>query len=265
MLLCSTLFVAAQQLWCPEPTNHLVNDYSGVLSSEQCSSLEQRLVAFDDSTSNQILVIITPTLHDCEIMDLGTRIGQTWGVGQKDQKNGVVILIKSKADANDYGDVAILPGYGLEGALPDALCNRIINDRMVKPLSQGNYYEAVLSALDVIEPACKGEYSLKRQGNGGGSGLAFGIMILVFVAVFLLANRYNKNHPNNNDKGDRFSDGSGNGGRNSAWPFFVFPRGGFGSGGFGSGGFGGFGGGSSGGFGGFGGGSFGGGGSHGRF
>ena len=118
ILLLPALILPAQDLWCPEPTNRLVNDYSGMLSEEERESLEQRLVTFDDSTSNQILVIITPTLHGCEIMELGTRIGTTWGVGQKDLKNGLVILIKSKTEEEPYGDVALVPGYGLEGALP---------------------------------------------------------------------------------------------------------------------------------------------------
>ena len=96
LFLLPACLMSAQDLWCPEPTNRLVNDYSSMLTTEQRETLEQRLVAFDDSTSNQILVIITPSLHGCEIMELGTRIGTTWGVGQKDLKNGVLILIKSK-------------------------------------------------------------------------------------------------------------------------------------------------------------------------
>ena len=110
ILLLSAALLPAQELWCPEPTNRLVNDYSSMLSPDQREQLEQRLVAFADSTSNQILVIITPTLHGCEIMELGTRIGTTWGVGQKDLKNGLVILIKSKTEEEPYGDVALIPG-----------------------------------------------------------------------------------------------------------------------------------------------------------
>lgn len=262
--MCCPWVGGTQARWCPEPTNSLVNDYSKVLAPSEVYALESRLVAFDDSTSNQILVVITPTLHDCEIMDVGTRIGTTWGVGQKDLKNGVVILIKSKADESDYGDVAILPGYGLEGALPDLFCKRIIDDKMVPLLAEGDYYQAIVSALDIIEPVCKGEYSFEKYKKDDNRGvfLVFGIIILLIVIVFVVADRYNKNHPNNNS-GDHFS-GGGNG-RNSRRDYFgpIF-WGGIPRGGFGSGGFGGFGG-SSGGFGGFGGGSFGGGGSHGRF
>ena len=69
LLFLLPLWLSAQELWCPEPTNRLVNDYSGVLSSQDRIALEERLVAFDDSTSNQILVVILPSLHDCEIME----------------------------------------------------------------------------------------------------------------------------------------------------------------------------------------------------
>ena len=259
-LLLLPIWLSAQELWCPEPTNRLVNDYSGVLSSQERIALEERLVAFDDSTSNQILVIIIPSLHDCEIMELGTRIGTQWGVGQKDLKNGLVILIKSRDrdDDDDYGDVALLPGYGLEGALPDAFCKHIIDDEMISPLSEGNYYEAICKALDVIEPVCRGEYSYEqyRREERRALFIFLGVMLILVVICVVLADRYNKKHPHNHD---HFSDGDGGGShwRNGGGPIYWggVPR---------SGGFGGFGG-SSGGFGGFGGGSFGGGGAHGRF
>ena len=250
--------LSAQELWCPEPTNRLVNDYSGMLTAEQQEALESRLVAFDDSTSNQILVIITPSLHGCEIMELGTRIGTRWGVGQKDLKNGLVILIKSKTEEEPYGDVALVPGYGLEGALPDAFCKHIIDDEMIGPLGEGDYYTALVQALDVIEPVCRGEYSYadyKKEDRAALFAL-LGFMLLM-VVILVLAHRYNKKHPGSGS--DHFTGGSGKS-SGPYWGGFVFPRGGSSwGGGFGSGGFGG------GGFGGFGGGSFGGGGAHGRF
>ena len=260
LFLLPAFLVPAQDLWCPEPTNRLVNDYSGMLTAGQCDSLEQRLVAFDDSTSNQILVIITPSLHGCEIMELGTRIGTTWGVGQKDLKNGLVILIKSKTEEEPYGDVALLPGYGLEGALPDAFCRHIIDDQMIEPLGDGDYYKAITQALDVIEPVCRGEYSYADYRKEEQRALWFLLgFMLIIVVVLVLAHRYEKKH-HKDDHGDHFS-GSAGRGSGPYWGGIFFPRGGsWGGGGFGAGGFGG-----SGGFGGFGGGSFGGGGAHGRF
>lgn len=249
--LAATLFpLQAQETWCPEPTNRLVNDYAGELSADEVEMLEQRLVAFNDSTSNQILVIITPTLHGGEIMDVGTRIGTKWGVGQKDLKNGLVILIKSKCDEEPYGDVALLPGYGLEGALPDAFCKHIIDDEMIDPLANGNYYKALTKALDVIEPVCRGEYSYKEYRRKENREALFGLLITmgtIVLVLLLLAWVAKKSGGKGTGTGTPFTGGSHTGG---------YWGGGFGGS---SGGF------SSGGFGGFGGGSFGGGGAHGRF
>lgn len=228
--------VAAQQGWCPEPTRQLVNDYSGILTEDERETLETRLVAFNDSTSNQILVIITPTLHGEEIMELGTRIGQTWGVGQEKFDNGLVILIKSKSEEEPDGDVAIVTGYGLEGALPDAFCMHIIDDKMIPSLAEGDYYTALVNALDVIEPVCRGEYSYEEYKKIDRAGEIIGLIILIIICILLRR----------------------------------LIRGGFGGGGGSSSGYSGWGGGyssgsSSGGFSGFGGGSFGGGGAHGKF
>ena len=252
LLLISMGAVPAQQGWCPPSMGKLVNDYSGMLSSEESQLLEQRLVAFNDSTSNQIVVVITPTLHGEEIMEVGTRIGHTWGVGQEKWDNGVVILIKSKTEEEPYGDVAIVTGYGLEGVLPDAFCKRIIDDEMISPLSEGEYYEALTAALEIIEPVCRGEYNYAqyRKSKRMSALLGLGVFLLIVVVVVLVLASYEKKHPH---KGGGSGFGSG-----SSGPIFFggFPTGGR-SGGFGSGGFGGFGG--------FGGGGFGGGGAHGRF
>lgn len=257
-LMLLPFWLMAQQ-WNPTPTRQLVNDYAGKLTPEQRMELEQRLVAFDDSSSNQILVIITPTLGGDEIMAAGTRVATAWGVGQAEHDNGVLILIKSKTDEEPWGDVAILPGYGLEGALPDIFCKRIIDDEMLGSLGDGNYYEALCSALDVIEPVCLGEYDYERYQEEGRAGtwLVLGFIIIVVVIVVLVNAANRKNGGGKSDGG-----GSDNGAGSSQGPvFWGTPLGGFGrsSGGFGSGSFGG------GGFGGFGGGSFGGGGAHGRF
>lgn len=164
LVACIMTFLAvplwAQQGISYEPTGRLLNDYSGILTPAQHDSLEARLVEFNDSTSNQILVIFTPLLGNEEIMDLGTRIGQEWAIGEKELNNGLVIITKTKCEEEPFGDVAIVTGFGLEGVLPDVLCARIIDDYMIPYLAEGDYYGAVNSALDVIEPICRGEYDL---------------------------------------------------------------------------------------------------------
>jgi uncharacterized protein len=241
----------AQTGWLPAKSSRLVNDYSGILSREQAAALEQRLVAFNDSTSNQIVVVITPTLGGDDENAVAQRIGQAWGVGQQEHNNGLVILIKSKTREENWGAVAISTGYGLEGALPDVFCKRIIDDKMLDLLADGHYYAAIVAALDIVEPVCRGEYSYAQYRKEKRSDALFGF--LAFLAIITgacwLIHRYNKKHPNQ---------GGGRGGSSSGGNGIFFVPG-WGGGGFSGGGF------SGGGFGGFGGGSFGGGGASGRF
>ena len=102
----------------------LVNDLANVFSEEQRQELEQELVAFNDSTSNQIVIVTVNDLAGYDKMTFAQQIGETWGVGQKKQDNGIVILLKPKNETK--GEVFIAAGYGLEGALPDAICKRIV-------------------------------------------------------------------------------------------------------------------------------------------
>ena len=246
----------SQSEWTPKKSNQLVNDYSNILTNEQLTTLEQRLVTFNDSTSNQIVIVITPTLQGDASWAVATRIGQEWGVGQKEFDNGVVILIKSKTPEEHDGDVAIATGYGIEGALPDAFCKRIIDDKMIEPLKEGHYYEALVEALDIIEPVLRGEYSHDQYRKDERRKGLIGLLIFVgtIAAVSGALFYYAKKHP------DQWKGGgnSGSSGSNGGVFFGGFPIG-FGGGRSGSS----WGGG--GGFGGFGGGSFGGGGASGKF
>ena len=181
MLLACLPAAFSQSEWTPKKSNRPVNDYSQILTPTQLDSLERRLVAFNDSTSNQIVIVITPTLHGEAAWAVATSIGQEWGVGQKEFDNGTVILIKSKNQQEPDGEVSIATGYGVEGALPDAFCKRIIDDHMIKPLSKGEYYKALTNALDIIEPVLRSEYSYahyKKEERGKAL-----IGLLVFIGI----------------------------------------------------------------------------------
>ena len=98
----------------PSPPR-LVNDFTSTLTPEQVAALEQKLVTYDDSTSNQVAVVIIPTTGDYPIEDVALRIIRDWGVGSSKNNNGVVILI-----AQNDRKVRIEVGYGLEGAIRDS-------------------------------------------------------------------------------------------------------------------------------------------------
>jgi len=93
LLLLANFFVAiAQNVIAPPNPPKLVNDLAGVLSKEQVAILEEKLVALDDSTSNQIAVVILKTLEGYDVQDYANKLFRSWGIGNKKTNNGVLIL-----------------------------------------------------------------------------------------------------------------------------------------------------------------------------
>lgn len=182
-------------------------------------------------------------------------MGDQWGIGRADKDNGVLILAAMKDRK-----VFIATGYGMEGAIPDALAKRIVEQLIVPNFRTESYYTGLDQATDMIFKLASGEYKAEDLGssdNPGGGLPLFLILIVGFVILTLIRNR----NDNNNHMG----------GKRGGVDFFTTlllanmlggSRGKFGD--FSSGG-GSFGGGGGGGFGGFGGGSFGGGGAGGSW
>ncbi len=248
----------------PQPAR-LVNDIANIFSTEQLAYLERAVVAFDDSTSNQIAIVTVPELYGMDKAQLAYSIGEEWGVGQAKLNNGVVILIKPQV-GNSSGEVFIATGYGVEGVLTDALSKRIIENEMIPYFRGDKYYDGVVSALNILFPLLAGEISVKEytaNSSGSSSGSVLFLLFIILFVIILSVSSKKGGGPKN------FGGGSGRGGRdfNALDAIFlasILSGGGRRSGGsFGGGSFGGgFGGG---GFGGFGGGSFGGGGAGGSW
>lgn len=234
----------------PAKPNQLVNDYTKTLSKEQVVSLERKLVAFNDSTSIQVAVVMIQSLDGYDINDYGYQLGRAWGIGGKEKNTGVLVLAS-------IGDrkVTIQTGYGMEGVLPDAITKRIIENEIKPNFKAGDYFAGMDAATDAIISYTKGEYKNDSPRRSGKKGFPSGLIVLIVVGVLLLISRGGKGGGGRNVIGSR-------GGADIVWWSLLS-----GLGGRGSGGGGGFGGGSSGGggFGGFGGGSFGGGGSSGSW
>lgn len=239
----------------------LVNDLASLLSGSERSTLENRLVEFSNSTSNQIVIAILNSLEGYDKAQMAYTIGETWGVGSSKFNNGIVILIKPKRGA-ERGEAFIATGYGLEGALPDAVCKRIVENEMIPLFRQERYYDGIMAALDVIIPIAAGEYSYTQYTKGADESYIPAFVVLFFVVIFVIAMIARKG-------GGTTNLGGGNRRGPSALDLLILGSilssggrgrsGGFGGGGFGGGSFGG------GGFGGFGGGGFGGGGAGGSW
>ncbi|NCC74082.1 MAG: TPM domain-containing protein, partial [Sphingobacteriia bacterium] len=113
----------------PSPPR-LVNDFTGTLNASELDRLEQKLVAFNDTTSTQIAVVLVNTLGDYDKAQFADLLGEKWGVGHKGKNNGLVLLVKPKT-AEERGEAFIATGYGLEGAVPDAVVKRIVEEEMI--------------------------------------------------------------------------------------------------------------------------------------
>ena len=256
LLLCLSLVLglaARAQTVPPRPNPpRLVNDLAGLMQPQQVAALEQKLVAYNDSTSSQIAVVTVPSLDGNDMADYAQKLYESWGIGRKGKDNGILVLVAAQEH-----QARIQTGYGLEGAVPDALAKRIISNTLVPAFKQNDYYAGLDRATDQLISLAKGEYKAdpsdaRSQGDSSGSSIGFWIVIGALILIFLLRSR----------------GGGGRGGRGGIGGGFVPPiifgdfsggRGVFGGGG------GGFGGGGGGGFGGFGGGSSGGGGASGSW
>lgn len=249
--------VAVAQNIPPRPNPpKLVNDLANVLTNDQAQSLEQKLVSYDDSTSNQIVIITVPTVGDYDVDEYALKILRDWGVGSKKNNNGIVIL----AAINDR-KVRIEVGYGLEGAVPDITAKQIIDNEITpyfRGTNQDNYYRGFDNAINAIVKAAAGEYKApenynqRTTGRRGGSVFSWLIPLIILILIF-----------------SRRGGGGGGGGgmmsRRGYNPFLGGLLGGMLGGNIGRGGGWSGGGGGGGGFGGFGGGSGGGGGASGSW
>ena len=144
----------------PDPPNppRLVNDFAGIFTSSQVDSLERVLVDFDNRTTNQICVVSVKTLAGQEVDEFGLKLANKWGIGTEKNQNGVLLLIKPRGRDNDYIDVTIQVGRGLEGAIPDAYAARIIRNIMGPYLTRDEYWTATVKACNELMGLATGEF-----------------------------------------------------------------------------------------------------------
>ena len=249
-----TISMVSAQNILPKPNPpKLVTDMANVLSQQQKDFLERKLVALDDSTSNQIAVVLIKTLNDYPIEEYSTKLFRDWGIGNKKTNNGILLIA-----AIDDHKIRIEVGYGLEGAIPDITVSSIIRNDIAPNFKTGDYFNGIDLATTSIAKAAVGEYKVARQkpvsGSGRGSIFTF-LIILAIVIAIVSAGR--------GGGGGGMMSRTGVGGLAETLFWTSLLSGGGRGGGWGGGESGG--GGDSGGFGGFGGGSDGGGGASGSW
>jgi uncharacterized protein len=238
-LLVAVLFFAAPLVAKPTvPTIRAhVTDSAGVLSKGAAQSLEQTLSTYAKQTGHQFAFVSIGTLDGQPLEEFSLRVAEAAKLGNDERDDGLVLLVV-KADRK----MRIEVGYGLEGAIPDALAARIIRDQMTPAFRAGEFDGGVATAMDTLMRAAQGEAVQvgppEKQGRPWWSVLLRFFPMFLVIGIFLFSGFASSR-----------GGGTGRGGRGGRY------YGGFGGGGFGGGGFsGGGGGGFSGGGGGFGGG-----------
>jgi len=171
----------------------IVHDFASFFTSSERDQLNQTLINYFDTTSTQIAVVTVPSLQGYEPNDYATRLFNKWGIGGAKNNNGVLILIKPKT-SDERGQAYIVPGYGMEGVIPDAVCNRIVDIEMVPLLKEGRNYEAVNAAVNIIINLSKGsftadQYMQKTGGKKKTSNVFFIIIIVVFILISIFGRR----------------------------------------------------------------------------
>lgn len=246
-------FAQSRPTW-PALTGRVV-DAANVIGPDIRASLDTKLKGFEEKSGDQVVVATVPSLEGLPIEDYANGLFRHWQLGQKSRDNGVLLLV-----APNDRKVRIEVGYGLEGALTDALSSVIIRTAMTPRFKAGDYGGGIEAGIDAILSILAGdatEWQRKAEIRADDKGPVDIVVVFIFLVVLILIVR-------------AVMRGRGGGGgsrayrsRRGRWIVVPGPSGGWG-GGFSGGGWGGGGGSFGGGFSG-GGGSSGGGGASGSW
>lgn len=188
-LVCLSLFsfsIAFAQKAVPELWGQRVHDEARALQQSTVDQLEKDLKTYEDSTSNQIAILIIPSLDGDVLEEYSIRVAEKWKLGQKEKDNGVLLLI-----AVDDHKMRIEVGQGLEGVLTDALCSRIIRNEIAPAFRRSEFDVGVAAGIDSIIKAISGEYTAEdidtsEQELSVTDRIIFGAFIYVILGVFTL-------------------------------------------------------------------------------
>lgn len=151
--------LASAQPAFPALTGRVV-DQANILAADTRNQLSALLAEHEQNTSNQVVVVTIPTLEGYDIADYGYQLGRHWQIGQQDKNNGVLLIV-----ALAERKIRIEVGYGLEGALTDALSSQIIRREIQPAFKQSDFNGGVIDGVRAILGAIAGEYTLDERSN----------------------------------------------------------------------------------------------------
>ena len=161
------------------------NDYTGQIPAQLSQALNQRLQGYERESSNQLLVAIYDRMDSTSsVQDYTYRVAESWRVGQSDRNNGAVLFVF-------LGDreMFIQVGYGLEGALPDALAKRIIEESIIPYFRTGDIAQGMAAGVDAMIAATQGEYTGSGRANGDArrsNGRSTSVFEIIFILIIVV-------------------------------------------------------------------------------
>lgn len=168
----------------PNLNNQAVIDLADIIPANQERAFNQELIAFSDSTGSQIVVFTFNDLNGDYIENVGIKAAEKWKIGRKNIDDGVILLV-----AKNDRQVRIEVGYGLEGALTDALSKRIIENVIVPEFKNGQFYLGLYEATQIIKSVILGEdlpdYIKGSNSGADGSAQVVGFVFLFFITLFI--------------------------------------------------------------------------------
>lgn len=167
----------------PSQPSGMVNDYADMLSTNEEYNLEQKLRSYRDTTSNVIVIAIINSLEGYSREEIATELMNNWRIWEGERYNGVLILI-SKTDR----ELKIEIGYGLEGAIPDAMANRIVQDILIPNLRNGSIYQGLDNATNAIIQLASGEYEGvgKNYSRSSNTNNDFPVDVLIIIGIIII-------------------------------------------------------------------------------
>ncbi len=158
-----------------------VTDTTSTLDASRRQALEQRLAAFEQRKGAQIAVLVVPSTAPDTIEQYATRVFDQWKLGRKGTDDGVLLVVAK----NDRA-VRIEVGYGLEGAIPDAMASRIIREQIVPAFQAGDYAGGIEAGVGAIEKLVDGEPLPPPAARAAADGAGQDWPFILLLAAFLL-------------------------------------------------------------------------------
>lgn len=143
------------------PLKARVTDLTGTLSAQQKGELESRIAAFEAKRGSQMAVLMLPSTKPEEIEQYAIRVAEAWKIGRKKVDDGLILVV-----AKEDRRLRIEVGYGLEGAIPDSMAKRVIDERITPRFKAGDFYGGVRDGVDQLIKLAEGEKLPAPQAAG---------------------------------------------------------------------------------------------------